>query len=222
MAHTQRPPYHYQEGDHPLPKGLMADILIRALYHARIEVNFQVMPARRIMIQTQKEKPFCSFTWFKTESRAQFATFTEPLWTDRPFQVVTHRSHQEQLERFSTFDQLLTESKLVLGTRRNMSYGNQLDKRLNREGNSVEIHKAVNNQVNMAKMLARRRFDFMLMTPAELPGVFEAAGIPRSKYVALEFPDIPNGEKRRVMCNKAVEDSLIERLNQSIRKFSGP
>jgi len=219
FAHTQRPPYHFRSYDDKKPQGFISEIMHKVLREAKIEADFQVQTANRIMQEAKKTTPFCSFTWFKNPQRQVFANFTHPLWQDSPFVILIKKRFKLQFENHATFESLLLSENLIFGTLDKISYGSYIDNLLENPNNAISRQKIVNQQKNMATMLELNRFDFMIVSPEEIKGVLKAAKIDTKNYMTIGYPDIPLGGKRRIMCNKATGKVVIDKLNKAILKF---
>ncbi len=220
MAFNPRPPYHYFVDTQPIPQGMMADILIRVLYDANLRVEFVEMPGHRIMAETQKGWPFCSFTWFQNRERSRFAKFTLPLWKDAPFVLVTLKENYKRLSTYERLGQLLRSEELVIGTKEPISYGSYVDQLLANPSNRARVESIPTSQLKIIQLLDNGRFDAVILTPEEAPGLFREAHVDFNRYVSVDYRDIPEGDHRRIMCSKGVSDQTIERLNASIRKLA--
>jgi uncharacterized protein (TIGR02285 family) len=104
------------------------------------------MSANRIMLETKRKSSFCSFTWFKNSERSKFAKFTEALWLDQPFVVVTSREKIELFEQHRTLAEVFMRMNLSFGTRDKMSYGTNIDELLSHPDVKLNIIKVVNTQ----------------------------------------------------------------------------
>lgn len=220
MAYNERPPYHYSEKGAVTPKGVVADVVVNATKDAGIEVLFVSMESNRIMTETKGKGLFCSFGWFRNEERRQFANFTRGLWQDEPFVVVTRKDREKAFRGFRRLADLFASKDLQFGTRMGTSYGVYIDGL--KVGSGAAAVEPTNTQANMVKMLAANRFDYMILLPAEIKALFLEAQVNPDDYAAIGYPDIPKGDKRRLMCGKGVPDSVIRRLNDSIAKHAAP
>lgn len=70
----------------------------------------------------------------------------------------------------------------------------------------------------MVSMLAAGRFDYMFADQEEYEALATAVNIPPESLRLLTFPDIPEGNKRRLMCSKAVPKETIDRINSVIAR----
>lgn len=220
VAYNERPPYHYSEKGSPVPKGFVADIVVKAVKNAGMEAVYLSIKSSRIMAEMKGKTPFCSFGWFKNKERLQYANFTHGLWQDEPFVVVVKKEKEKVFRNYRTLEDLFRDEELRFGTRMGTSYGDYIDKlKLSAKVSAVE---PVNTQSNMVKMLAANRFDFMILLPIEISPLFQEARIDKNNYAMIGYPDMPKGGKRRIMCSKEVPDEVIQRLNSSIAKFVAP
>lgn len=220
MVFNQRHPYHYIDGENPVPHGLVADIAVKILSDTGMEIHYKEMSANRIFAMIKQDSPFCSFGWFKTPERLQYAKFTYGLLQDEPFIIVTNRRNKELFDKHKTLASVFSDSSLKFGTRAKTSYGEEVDALI--DGAVLQVIAPNNTQINMIKMLDRTRFHFMLLVPVEIEEAFSSAGVDLSKYTTITFPDIPKGNKRRIMCTKSTDDDIIQQINESIQKNLDP
>lgn len=61
----------------------------------------------------------------------------------------------------------------------------------------------------------------MLIAPEEIDGLIETAGLDRDAFQVLPLDDIPEGNKRYIICNEAVDGRTLEKINHSIMKVNG-
>lgn len=68
----------------------------------------------------------------------------------------------------------------------------------------------------MIRMIMANRADFMFISEEEAAYSIEQAGFAPNELQLIHVRDMPEGEKRYLMCNKNVPDEVIEKLNQFI------
>lgn len=214
IGFNNRPPFHYAEAGDPVPRGLVADIVVKAIREAGLDASYLEMEASRIIAMVKGDAPFCSFSWFRNEERLQFAKFSQGIIQDDPFVVVTKKEHSSLFKEARSIADVFSDPHLRFGTGSKTSYGAYLDN-LKRQA-KLQVISLDNSQINMIKMLDANRFHFMILLPVEIKSLFQEAGVDLDKYVILNFDDIPKGDKRRIMCSKAVPDETIQRINGAL------
>ncbi|WCL53927.1 substrate-binding periplasmic protein [Gimibacter soli] len=221
IAYPERKPYHYTD-EHGTPTGLLTDVLKKALVAAEIEARFVVMPTQRALALVRQTDPICSISWFKTPDRQPYARFSIPIWQDAPHVLVARAEHRDLLSRFSLMRDIHFDTPVRIGVIDNVSYGPFLDDIFRLQGRGFTLVKLVNNDANMYRMLDQGRFDLMVASELDLAAGLAAAELPTTHVAAQSYPDIPPGGKRRMMCSKAVDAALIDRLDAALRPLVPP
>lgn len=221
IAYPERKPYHFTN-ESGTPTGLLTDVLKQALATAEIDARFVMMPTQRALALVQQTDPFCTISWFKTPERQRHARFSIPIWQDAPHVLVARAEHRDLLTRFSLMRDIQFDTPVKIGIIDNVSYGPFLDDIFRLQGRGFTLVRLVNNDANMYRMLDQGRFDLMVASELDLAAGLEAAGIDPSQIAAQRYPDIPPGGKRRMMCSKAVDPALIERLDAALRPLVPP
>lgn len=219
VGYNERPPYHYSVAD-GAPKGLVADIVVKALDGAGLKVAYVGMETNRIMSELQSNQYFCSFSWFRTDERAKFAKFTHAVWQDEPFIVVAKKENEQRIRRHKTLAEVFDDAELRFGTRKGTAY-NEYVERCARNA-KAEVVEPSNTQAAMVKMLAANRFSFLILVPTEVKALFAEAGVDPAAFALISFPEMPPGGKRRIMCSKQVPDDVLRRIDASLEKIVPP
>ncbi|WP_375740154.1 substrate-binding periplasmic protein [Pseudomonas boanensis] len=209
VYYIEKPPYYHTERGEPT--GFLLERARAIFSKADVPVHFEARPAKRILHELQQGRDAaCSIGWFKTPERQQFAWFSRPIHRDAPMLVLTRNSLAEQIRSYSSLSALV-QSPLRLGLVDGFSYGG-LDHMLK----TASSHKVTAPPAQTVRMLAAERIDFTLIDERELPYILAEADLRDAKLTKLNMPDIPAGQLRYLMCSKAVDDALRERLDQAI------
>jgi hypothetical protein len=71
----------------------------------------------------------------------------------------------------------------------------------------------------MLKMIHKKRADYFFIAPEESTPLIVSSGLPLEDFKLLTFPAMPAGEKRYILCNRLVQDAVIEKLNHAIDAY---
>ena len=210
IYYIEKPPYYYT--DQGAANGFLLNITQAIATHAGIAANFQSGPAKRILLKLEQDAtPACSIGWFKTEQRAAFAWFSAPIYRDTPMQVLSASHMLKQISNYPTFASLLT-SNLRLGLVDGFSYG-----ALDAELLKVRSQKITATPAQIVRMLAAERIDYTLIDAQELPYMLAQTEIKANALTAINFPDIPPGQLRYLMCSHAIGKDIETRINHAIQ-----
>ncbi|MDU9415771.1 hypothetical protein [Pseudomonas sp. zfem005] len=192
---------------------------IRHLFaSAGLEVELVTLPAKRILWQIQNEnRAHCSVGWIRPAERARFAHFSLPIRPPLSLVVVTSRTALPRLGGFKSLRQLMADPQLRLGVSEGFSYGEELDRRIAGMGKAV----VPSNQppIDQLRLLASNRFDYTLTDPYDFRWAAGQPGYALQELVRLEFPDMPPGRPRHLMCSHAVSADTLERIDQAIQRI---
>ncbi|KAF0223379.1 MAG: ABC transporter substrate-binding [Rhodospirillaceae bacterium] len=64
--------------------------------------------------------------------------------------------------------------------------------------------------------LAAGRFDYMFADQEEYEALARAVNVPPESLRMFTYPDVPEGNQRRMMCSKAVPKAIVDRIDAAI------
>ncbi len=216
FAYNERPPYHASRVGDAIAHGLIADRVVKVVSAAGISATYQSIPTNRILADMEAGGNFCSFSWFQTKEREKFAKFSLPVWQDSPFVVVAKKENAPGIRRHNTLESVFLDAGESFGSVLGTAYNEYVAAcRAKAKAKTVET---ANSQIGLIKMLAADRFTFIILVPEEIEVLFERAGVNFAGYAAVAFPEMPEGGKRRIMCGLGVDDAILTRIDDAIRK----
>jgi uncharacterized protein (TIGR02285 family) len=211
VYYNERPPYAVTAGEQQ-ERGLTATPAVRALNAAGIPFRWVELPSSRQLQQIKDSRlPECALGWFRNAEREQFALFSRPLYQDRPSVALAYRGFQPATRLLS---EVLAQPDVTVLVKERFSYGPYADGLLAQRRVQITATTVENSQ--MALMVARHRADFMFAAEEEAAVLIEQAGPEAQHLKVLRFDDMPPGEKRHLMCSKAVPPETMQRLNAAI------
>lgn len=219
LAWRDKPPYHYV--DNGVAKGFLLERAARVFASARIPVRMVNQPQKRIWANlAHGATNYCSMSWYRLPERAAVAQYTNALHIDAPQSVLVYSAALAQVKSHATLGALLADRRLTLGLVDGVSYGPELDAMIKQSKN--ELMSRTVESSSMMRMLAVGRASYMFIDRedwnyfrAQQPGL--AMHMQRH-----DFPDMPAGLKRHIVCSRDVAPALMNRLNQAIAATGGP
>jgi polar amino acid transport system substrate-binding protein len=213
-----RPPYYVVE-DGSRFSGFLVDYTRKVMHAANIPFVFEEAPPQRI-IKTMEdgERLACAVGWFRTTQREAFASFSNPIYMDRPTGVAMRTAVRDKLPKILTADALLS-SGLRLGLRHGFSYGEQLDAKVAAHQMPVDRSVAENDQ--LLEMIARSRIDYTFISPEEYDWLTTATPGLRRDIRFFPLGDSTSENSRHIMCSKSIAPERIARINSAIQSL-GP
>jgi polar amino acid transport system substrate-binding protein len=215
VHYNDRVPYLHATGNGV--EGLTATPAATAFKEAGIPFQWKNTPSKRQMKVIEDNGGCdCAVGWFKNPERERFARYTRYIYQDRP-QIALARADNEKLRSGATVDSVLSNPELTLEIKDGYSYGTFLDAKIAQY--KPKTDRTTNENINMLKMIHARRADYLFISPEEADALVESSGLPKKDFKYITFPDMPEGEKRYMLCSRKVGDELIHKLNEAIEKY---
>jgi uncharacterized protein (TIGR02285 family) len=214
IVFRDKPPYSFVENG--VAKGFLLERTRRVLNRAGIKAEFREMPPKRIFLEIEKnEQNICSFGWYKLTERERYARYSVPLHQDRPHVVLAGPRSAGAIRKYASLKGLLSDQALVLAGADGVSYGAELDAMINTFAGRVD--RTLQSPQEIAKKLAAKRADFMLIDQDDYDYLtISNADFRSDDLVRIEYPDMPSGLKRYILCSQQVGDETMRRINAAI------
>lgn len=216
IEYRDKPPYSYTlDGK---PTGLLIDKTIAIFKLARVPYQLSEVPLKRILKDLQTStQPTCSPGWYKLPERELFAQFSLPMHQDKPQVVLAAAGSASQVRAHRELRALVKDRELQLGIVDGVSYGAEID-RMIAERPRPPLRATV-TALQLSKMLGFDRADFMFIDQEDLGHLDRQGEITGKGVQRVDFPDIPAGLFRYLMCGKNLDGAILARLNAAIQRL---
>lgn len=212
VYYFERPPYMTRHAGSDEVSGLTASPAAAAFRAAGIAIRWVQMPTMRQLV-TLKEtsQAACAVGWFRNAEREQQFKFSRAIYRDKP---TVGLARTDYVQHSLTLAETLHQPGLVVLVKDGFSYGPVIDNLLSQ----VKPERVVTSaeSVAMARMIVAQRAQFMFAAEEEAAYLTEQAGLPSGTLKVLPFTDVPPGERRYILCSRAMPDEAMERLNKAI------
>lgn len=104
-----------------------------------------------------------------------------------------------------------------MGVKDGYSYGAFLDTKITKRKPVTDVTTAHN--INMLKKVHIGRNDYFFIAPEEADALIDLSGLPKKDFKYIAFSNMPEGEKRYIICSQKVGHDVIIKLNQAIEKY---
>lgn len=214
MVYRDKPPYSYLERG--VAKGFLLERTRRVLSRAGIEAQFREMPPKRIFLEIEKnEQAICSFGWYKIAEREIYALFSVPLHQDLPHLVLAGPRSVEAVRRHRTLQALMADRSLIWAGADGVSYGPQLDRMIAQFAGQID--RTLQSPLQVAQKIAAQRADFMFIDREDFNYLSASNSDFTSKsLVPINYPDMPPGLERHILCSQQVGAEVMRRINAAI------
>jgi uncharacterized protein (TIGR02285 family) len=212
VAWRDKAPSHYLENG--VEKG---ELLLRArqvFAAAAIRTHFVREPTKRIWATLQAGTPnYCSIGWYRLPEREVDAQYSVPFHADPPQVVLAAADAVAAVAAHPTLASLLADPRLALGVADGVSYGAELDALIRHSANQVQ-RRTVDPETLM-HMTGAGRFSYMFADVSDWDH-WRKHDPAMKEVVRRDFPDMPPGLLRYIICSKDVAPAVMARLNKAI------
>ncbi|HJV68982.1 transporter substrate-binding domain-containing protein [Ideonella sp.] len=212
LYYFERPPYVMRRPGSEDVVGLTATPAAQAFKGAGIAFRWVQLPTvRQLVTLKDSPTPACAVGWFRNAERDQQFKFTKPIYRDRPTVALARADFTPPA---ATLAETLRHPGLAVLVKDGFSYGPLIDGML-AQIRPARVVTSAETQA-MARMVAAQRAHLMFAAEEEATYLAEQTDGPAAGLKVVHFTDLPPGERRHILCSKAVPDEVIERLNKAI------
>jgi uncharacterized protein (TIGR02285 family) len=209
-----RPPYASYDGERHVA-GILADRAAAAFDAAGIQVEWVEMPPARQPEEIKRaERATCGLGWFKRPEREAFATFSDPIYRDRPTIVVARKEDARFADGMTLRDSFRDPARTLV-TKTGYSYGAEIDAWIEQLRPHAETSAAGNEL--LLGMVAQKRVDYAIMAPEEAEDLLGSKPDLSAILHAVRLGDAPEGQQRHLMCSLSTPAELIARINKALQ-----
>src|SRR5476649_1570911 len=148
----------------------------------------------------------------KTREREQFAKFTHAVSQDSPWAGLANIAFKPPPNL--TVKAMLADSRITVLLKNGYVYGDYLDIQI--AGMKAQHMETTGDMLQVFKMIARGRAQITFAPVDEIRYYLDAGAISRADTKVIEFPEMPAGYKRYLMCSKQVDDQTIAQFNAAL------
>jgi len=226
----ERPPYFIFDKNNEMPiDGITYKIVNNIFKSANILYEYNKIPLVRV-IPAIKENKFkiCYPNALKNKEREDISYFTKPFYKDKKSIIIIKKNNQK-FKEYKNFVDILKDNNIILLLKLGYSYGDFIKKQIfliKKYNNSlIENHLPqgiVLSTKDHEKMLFEIKdniADYMILGKNEAEYFFEKDPVLKNYLEMKELNDLPDGEKRYLMCSKKVGAELIKKMDSEIMKI---
>jgi len=212
LYYNERPPYLVTGTQAGKVVGLTADPAAMAVESAGFVPRWTPMPTtRQLVTMREGQVPACAVGWFKNPERELSFKFTKPIYRDKPTVAIARSDFEAGSNKLA---EVFQQPGLRVLVKDKYSYGPWIDSLLARA--RPQTISTTEENIQMVRMIAGRRADIMFSSQEEAQYLLTQSNVVASAVKVLRFDDVPQGEKRYLMCSRSVPDETIQRLDKAI------
>ncbi len=187
-----------------------------ALTAAGIEFVLSEAPvARQVVMISNNLEPACAVGLYWTAERAKTGKYTLPIFRSLPQDTIV-RVDNPKMQSVNSMSALLADPALTLILRNGYSYGANVDGLLQKA--KARITRPSEDSHGRVRLVLEGVVDAALFTPDEAEYQIRQFGADGRELVVKHFSDSPMGEPRHLYCSMSVDDTVISRLNEVLKK----
>jgi uncharacterized protein (TIGR02285 family) len=212
VAWRDKPPYHFVENGEE--KGFLLERSRKVFELAKVNATFVREPSKRIWANFQNgARSYCSIGWYFLPERLPFVQYSAPMHTDEPHVILVAPGSAAAVAQHATLKSLLADKSLTLGVVDGVSYGIGIDALI--QSSTNQVLRRVVDPNGMVRMLAAGRASFMFIDQEDYNHLQQVEPSIR-QAIKRDFPDMPPGLQRYIVCSKDVAPMVVARLNRAI------
>ncbi|WP_158248656.1 substrate-binding periplasmic protein [Chromobacterium sinusclupearum] len=218
LYYYDRPPFHFIASDGSV-SGSVATITEKILNQANVSYIWKQAPALRILSILRQDHDYsCSPGWYKTSEREKFYNFSLPIYVGKPLVAVTRADFKAP--ETITAANLFSLPGINIVYKKGMVIGDYLSDIISRVPTD-QVHIVTLEEVGKLKMIQAGHFDLTLLTEEEADYFKNNLTIFFNLKI-IKMPDVPGGDKRFILCSKAVPAATMEKINATIKRLKLP
>lgn len=213
LYYYERMPFFGDAGGKP--SGLLIDISKLIFDQAGIKYQFANVPVIRFFEVLKKPGNSCLIGALRTSQRETIYAYSDDyIYRDHPFRIIINADKRKALPERPTISQIL-DSELRLGVADGYVYGEWLDRQIIGRPPRLQKINIGNDTAKMHQMIIGGRFDYMFAVAEEAKYVVAKENAER--LVSVEIADAARGNMRYLLCSKAIDSSLMPKINAAIK-----
>jgi len=211
LYYFERPPYVMKAPASGEVIGLTAAPAAQAFKAAGIGFRWVQLPTvRQLVTLKDSAVPACAVGWFRNAERERQFKFSRAIYRDRPTVALARTDFSASASLAET----LRQPGVAVLVKDGFSYGPLIDGLIAQSPAQRVVTSA--ESLAMARMVGAHRAHFMLAAEEEAAYLTEPSAGAGAGLKLIRFADLPPGERRHILCSKAVPDEVIERLDKAI------
>ncbi|ASG24665.1 transporter substrate-binding domain-containing protein [Nitrospirillum amazonense] len=172
------------------------------------------IPRNRILADLQDGRAACTPNVIKTPDREARFKFTEPIFPQIDWVVIT-KKNAEWIKAYPSIQALLRDKARVYGSMLGASKGPVIDAMTAEEASHVRPIRGTPS--DLVKMIASGHVDYSIVSGSEdAKAAAISAGVDPSEIVAVHFPELSAVGAGRIMCAQTVGDDLIAAFDRAL------
>ena len=214
LLYEIREPMSYRDSRGKIT-GLVVTPVEQAMTTADISYVWVETPFKRqINVVEANDEAVCAVGMFKNKDRQRYAKFSHAILRDttRPSVMLVHKDFQP--DKGMDLLRTLSIPGIKMLKKDTASYGNVIDDAIERSRITVVTTTA--ESMNMAKMIAAKRADFIFVPEDEALNMIKLIG--DDKLHIFKPLGMPQGPERFLLCSQRVPDELLQRFNKALLK----
>jgi uncharacterized protein (TIGR02285 family) len=161
------------------------------------------------------DEAVCAVGLYRNKERQKFAKFSDVILRslDRPSVILAHKDFQP--DAGLDLLKIMSMPGIKMLRKDGATYGSAIDDLIERS--KITVVSTTAEAINMAKMIAAKRADFILTPEGDALNMIKSIGEEGKLHIVRPL-GVPPGPERYLMCSQRVSDELLQRFNKAFVK----
>jgi len=213
LQYDVRPPFVMPNADGSIG-GKVAVATVAAMEKAGIPYVWRnASPTRQLANLRANLEPLCGIGWYKTPERQTFAKYSRAIYQDAPMIGVAN-IHFQAPENPRVEDVLGRADVSVL-LKESVVYGPYLDAQF--AAMKARPVKSYESYAKLIKLVQIGRVDLTFVPLEEAEYFVADMGYRQEDFHFIRFTDMPQGEKRYIICSMKTDDAVLQRIDAALK-----
>ncbi|MDM8536942.1 transporter substrate-binding domain-containing protein [Desulfobacterales bacterium HSG17] len=216
IYYNERPPFFFTNKNE-IAQGIVIERVKTVFDKAGVSYKFGSFPPNRLLIKLKKNNErFCTIGWYKNEERQKFAKYSDYIYQNKS-RIALASSNNNKIKSGNALAEVFMNRDLFLLVKDGFSYGKFIDDKITKYEPAMK--KVFLDNIKLLKLLKLKRADYFFTFEEEADVLIPKAGFRKADFKYVHFSNMPSGLKRYILYSKKVEDDLIKKIDEAIKKY---
>jgi hypothetical protein len=213
LQYDVRPPFLMRNADGSIG-GKLAVATVTALEKAGIPYVWRnASPTRQLAILRANLEPNCAIGWYKTPERQTFVKYSKAIYQDAP--MVGVANIHLQVPPNPRVQDVLGRTDVSVLLKESVVYGPYLDAQFAAmKARPVKSYEPYGQLIKLVQ-IGRVQLTFVPLEEAEY--YVAGMGYRQEDFHFIRFADMPEGEKRYIICSMKTDDAVLQRIDAALK-----
>ncbi len=213
LQYDVRPPFLMANADGSI-SGKLAVATVAALEKAGVPYVWRnASPTRQLANLRANLEPLCAVGWYKTAERQTFAKYSRAIYQDGPMIGVANLHFQ--IPQNPRVEDVLGRDDVSVLLKESVVYGPYLQAQF--AAMKARPVKSYEPYAQLIKLVQIGRVQLTFVPLEEAEYHVAEMGYRQQDFHFIRFVDMPEGEKRYILCSMKTDDAVLQRIDAALK-----